>query len=91
MIFSFFELAKQIQMQQLNRRCYRKIIPSMRDALPLASCQLIIENNRKEIYVAQWGNAKDLKKKLIMRIGDQPSKDCVTLKDLLIEKGEVSF
>lgn len=76
-------------MGQLNKRCYTRIIPSMSNETPLASAKLIFENNRKEIYIAQWGLSKDLKKKLILKIGDEEGS--VSLKDLLIEKGEVSF
>jgi hypothetical protein len=78
-------------MQQLNKRFYNEIIPSMKDVTPLASCQLILENARKEIYIANWGPAKDLKRRLILRIADSTSEDCVTMKDLGIEKGEISF
>lgn len=90
-IFSFFELKDQVAMQTLSRRFYDKIIPGMAAQTPLAGAQILLENNRKEIYVAQWGLAKDLKKKLILKITDSKVDGCVTLADLGISKGEVSF
>lgn len=89
LIFSFLDHREQIQVQQLNKRMYEKIIPSMKDVTPFASCQLIFENNRKEIYSANWGISKDLKRKLLIRIGDGPG--TFKLADLGIEKGEISF
>lgn len=58
---------------------------------PLANAHLVLENNRKKIYSANWGLAKDLKQKKLLVISDTEKEGCVTLKDLLIEKGEVSF
>lgn len=90
-IFSFFELKDQVGMQVLSKRFYDRIIPAMRAVTPLAGCQLIFENNRKEIYVGQWGIAKDLKKKQILKISDKKEEGAVTLEELGITKGEVSF
>jgi len=50
---------------------------------------LIFENNRKDIYVAKWGQAKDLKKKQILSIGDK--EDQIPLAALGITKGEVCW
>jgi hypothetical protein len=57
--------------------------------VPLSQATLIFENNRKEIYVAKWGQAKDIKRKLILKIGDEEG--CTSLKTLQIEKGEVCW
>lgn len=72
---------------------YEKIIPSMRDVTSYASCPLIFENNRKEIYSANWGISKDLKRKLLIRIDDGSAHVPGTFRpaDLGIEKGEISF
>ena len=89
LIFSFLDHKQQIEVQQLNRRMYEKIIPSMKDVTPMAACQLVFENNRKEIYTANWGVSKDLKRKALLKIGDGVG--CFKLADLGIEKGEISF
>ena len=57
-------------MQQLSKRYYDGIIPAMAAVTPLAGARIILENNRKEFYVANWGQAKDLQKKLILKISD---------------------
>ena len=89
LIFSFLDHKEQIEMQQLNKRMYEKIIPGMKDVTPFAACQLVFENNRKEIYSANWGISKDLKRKLLIRIGDGPG--ALKLADLGIEEGEICF
>lgn len=38
LIFSFLDHKEQIEMQQLNKRMYEKIIPSMKDITPFAAC-----------------------------------------------------
>jgi hypothetical protein len=96
MIFSFLGWETQISMQLLSRRFYEKIIPSMINTIaridyPCNPKPLILENCRTEIYVANWEEIKQIKKTCILRIQESATKDCVTLKDLLIEEGEISF
>ena len=87
-IFSFFDLKQKCQMQALNKRHYEKIIPGMFDVVPLASAELILENNRKEIYVARWSLSKEMKKTKLLDLTD---KGTLKEKDLGIEAGEVSW
>jgi hypothetical protein len=90
-IFSYFELKDQVAMQQLSKCFYEKIIPDMSNVTPLVVRQIIFENNREEIYVAYWSPAKDLKKKLILKISKTKAEGCVSLEELGIKKGEVSW
>ena len=68
---------------------YKEIVPSMRDVTPFAQCQLILENNRKEIYTTNWGLSKELRRRLLIKIGDATGE--FKLADLGIEKGELCF
>jgi hypothetical protein len=87
-IFSFFELKKKVQMQALNKRHYQKIIPAMFDVVPLASAELILENNRKQIYVARWTQSKDIKKTKLLDLGEGGD---LKEKDIGVKVGEVSW
>ena len=68
---------------------YSEIVPSIRDVIPYYPCKLILENNRKEIYTTNWGPFKELRRKLLIRIGDNPGDFKLT--DLGIKKGELCF
>jgi hypothetical protein len=68
---------------------YKEIVPSMRDVTPIPTCQLILENNRKEIYTTNWGLSKELKRRPLLKIGD--AEGDLKLADLGIEKGELCF
>jgi hypothetical protein len=68
---------------------YKEIVPSMRDVTPIPQCQFILENNRKEIYTTNWGLSKELRRRLLIKIGDASGE--FKLADLGIEKGELCF
>ena len=68
---------------------YNEIVPSMRDVFPIPQCPFILENNRKEIYTTVWGLSKELRHRLLIRIGDNPGD--FKLADLGIERGELCF
>ena len=89
LIFSYLDFKQQIEVQSLNKRMYKEIVPSMRDVTPIAQCQLILENNRKEIYTTNWGLSKELRRRLLIKIGDATGE--FKLADLGIEKGELCF
>lgn len=75
---------------------YEIVTPTMRDVVaitpipdPFGTGQIILENIRKEIYTAHWELSRDLKRKLLLRIGEGPGQFKLT--DLGIERGEICF
>jgi len=72
---------------------YNEIVPSMKAVTkkftPILQCNLILENNRKEIYTTLWGLSRELRRRLLIKIGDAEGE--FKLADLGIEKGELCF
>jgi len=62
---------------------YEEIVPSIHQ------CQFILENNRNEIYTTNWGLSKEIKRRLLIKIGYDSYE--FKLADLGIEKGELCF
>lgn len=52
-ILNFLNYSERLEMQLLNRKMYKKIVPAIFDKITKLSETLILENNSSGIYIAK--------------------------------------
>lgn len=68
---SFMKQSDILQLQKVNRDFYEKKVPDMLTKVQLPSLSIILEKNRKEVYIGLWKReTRELKKTLLFKCGN---------------------